>query len=203
MNTEPWIMNPDLTWEKIKVIADLICTVRSEVIDLHEEDQGDTRLCLGIRAYERARMRIINLANSNVYSWLSILTETGRFTFKIGNTPVRFTRNCPELLPTRKLIVSEEARQFVFDDIYPGYGQSEPIVWFFVVDTPAMVPAETMYLVGYTLNKEIRCQWEIPLEEFVSSGLTLVSNELAQAVEFQPAIISIKKNSHIGQVLNE
>lgn len=203
MNTEPWLMNPDLTREKIKIIADLICTVRSEVIDLHEEDQGDTRLCLGIRAYERARMRIINLANSNVYSWLSILTETGRFTFKIGNTPVRFTRNCPELLPARKLIVSEEARQFVFDDIYPGYGQSEPIVWFFVVDTPAMVPAEAMYLVGYTLNNEIHCQWEIPLEEFVSSSLTLVTNELEQPVEFQPAIVSIKKNSQSGQGLNE
>jgi hypothetical protein len=203
MNTEPWSMNPDLTQDRIKAVADLICTVRSEVIDLHDEEQGDTRLCLGIRAYERARVRIIKLADSNTYPWLSILTETGRFTFKIGNTPVRFTRNSPEQLPARKLIVSEEARQLVFDSIYPGYIQSDPLVWFLVVDTPAMVPAEAMYMVGYTFNNEIQCQWEIPLEEFVSSGLTLVSSGLAQPVEFQPAIISIKRKSQNGLAYNE
>jgi hypothetical protein len=197
MNKEPWLMNPDLTQDRIKVIADLICTVRSEVIELHDAVQGDTRLCLGIRAYERARTRIINLAKSNVYPWLSILTEKGRFTFKIGGTPVRFTRNSPEHLPSNKLIVSEEARQFVFGDICPGFSQleTEPVVWFFVVDTPAMIPAEAMFMVGYTLNNEIKCQWEIPLEEFVPTGLTVISDDLVQPVELPPATIAIKRKS--------
>lgn len=203
MNTKPWSMNPNLTEDRIKIIANLICTVRSEVVDLHDEELGDTRLSLGTRAYECSRTRIISLANGNIHPWLSILTERGRFTFKIGDTPVRFTRNNPKYLPANKLIVAEEARQFVFADILPGFGQSEPIIWFFVIDTPALVPAEAMYMVGYTPNNEIQCQWEIPLEEFVPIGLSLVTNELPQPVEFQPAIVSIKRKSQITKVNDE
>jgi len=86
MERLPWEINPDLTEERIKVIADLICTVRTEVVDLHDEQLGDTRLSLGTRAYECCRTRIISLAESQIHTWLGIINQEGRFTFKIGNT---------------------------------------------------------------------------------------------------------------------
>lgn len=203
MKSLPWEINTDLTQDRIKIIANLICQVRTDVIDRHDEALGDTRLSLGTRAYECCRTRIIALANSKMHDWLDTVTDEGRFTFRIGNTPVRFTRNTPENLPNRKLIVSEEAQQLLFFDIDPDFGTKETLIWFFIIDTPYMVPVETMYMVAYTQNKEIRCQWEIPVEEVVPLGLTLVNDTVPQPVELPPAIVTAKADEWIASDINE
>jgi len=194
MNNLPWEHSPDLSEDKIKGIAQLIQTVRSEIVDLHDEILGDTPLSLGTRAYECCRSRIIALAKSNSCPWLSILTEEGRFTFQIGKTPVRFTRNDPKDLPSKKLIPSQETiKQLRFFDIDSDFGENSYTRWFFVVDTPYKVPAENIFFVGYRGESgEIVCQWTIPLEESVYMGLSLVGANLPQPVELPPAPVMLK-----------
>jgi hypothetical protein len=158
--------NPDLNKDRIIKIASFIIEIRGEVIERHDKELGDTPLSLGMRAYECCRSRIITLADSGRWSWLSNLTPRGRFTFRIGDTPVRFVRNNPRQLPDNKMIVSPEAqRQMSLFKVGSGYSA---LRWFFVFDTYYKNPGDLAYFVGYDEYKNIECLWQIPLEEKVS-----------------------------------
>ena len=163
MKTTPWDMNPDLKKQRITEVAEFICEVRGEVIDCHDEIMGDTRLSLGMRAYECCRTRLISEVEQGTWPWLSILNSEGRFTFLIGETPVRFIRTDPENLPSEKLIPSPEGsiQMSLFQD---DFKYSE-IRWFFVIDTFYKNVADNMYFVGYDPYGNIQCKWNIPLEE--------------------------------------
>ncbi len=187
----PWKLNSDLTKDRISNIAALIAKKRGEVIDLHDEILGDTPLVLGVRCYECCRTEIIYTANElKTWSWLSILTPEGRFTFCIGNTPVRFTRNDPKDLPDKKLVTSFETQKQM-----DWINESNPfaeIRWFIVFDTFFKKPADAVYCVGYTENNEIICQWQIPLEDKVTL-ISEVNAPLPQPVNVEAAPIKLKR----------
>ncbi len=189
MRTNPWNLNPDLKEEQIVEIGNLIADVRGEVIDLHDEALGDTRLSLGMRAYECCRSRIIAESNHATWPWLSILTATGRFTFAINGTPVRFVRNDPEQLPSDKLVPSEETLHQM--TLFPDDALDANVRWFFVIDTFYKNVADNMYFVGYNPHGEIICQWDIPLESKAVS-LVAIDDESAAPVEIQSAPIKVK-----------
>lgn len=185
MHTKPWDLNPDLSEGRLIALASFIANVRSEVIELHDESLGDTRLSLGMRAYECCRSRISEVAGSSDFSWLSILEPEGRFTFAMGVTPVRFTRNNPKQLPGRKLVVSLSAmKQMSLLDPEPH----AEVRWFFVFDSVA----DAAYFVGYSEFGEIVCQWEIPVELGVVV-LTDITSSLPDAVELEEPTIDVKK----------
>jgi hypothetical protein len=193
MKDLPWELNSDLTKDRILAIANFIAEIRNEVIELHDEELGDTRLSLGMRAYERSRTRIIELAQKGEYSWLSILNSEGRFTFSIGDTPVRFTRNEVKYLPNRKLVVSENAmEQMTLLDVQP-YSR---LRWFVVFDTHYKSAADAVYFVGYSEIGEVICNWQIPLE----SSVTLIADVVKsapEAVQLDKPLIGIRKTKEL------
>lgn len=108
---DPWDIVPELTPERIMQVASLIRSVRDDVIDLHNEELGDTARSTGLRAYECCRQQIIwATLDSENWSWLGMLKDDGRFTFSIGGVPVRMYRGSPRLrvndvkLPVQKHI---------------------------------------------------------------------------------------------------
>jgi hypothetical protein len=187
MNEMPWKLNSDLAKERLITIASIIAKKRGEVIDLHDELLGDTPRALGMRCYECCRTAIIR-ASSDL-PWLHILTHEGRFTYRIGNTPARFSRNDPEDLPNKKLITSFEAEKQMdwLNETYP-YAM---IRWFIVFDTHFKSPADAVYCVGYTKTNEIICQWQIPLEDKVTL-ISEVNSPLPQAVDIPAVHLKIK-----------
>lgn len=195
MTEKPWGINPDLKEDRIITLAQVIAEVRGEVIDRHDEELGDTRLSLGMRCYECCRTRLIRLADSKQLSWLAILNKTRRFTFLIGNTPVRFIRYDPKNLPWTKMIPSEyAARQFNLLNLL-GYKQYSDLIWYFVFDTEYNHPADRIYFVGYRRNKdkskEIVCKYQISLEDKKCLLFEVNAPEL-QPVEVAEAPISLK-----------
>ncbi|WP_417453651.1 hypothetical protein [Kiloniella sp.] len=190
MTKLPWEINADLTRDRIIEVGLLLAEVRGEVIDRHDVSLGDTRLSLGMRAYECCRTRIISQVDQYTWPWLFVLTKEGRFTFQIGDTPVRFVRNEPENLPSDKLIPSEETlvQMNLFADDIP-YAE---IRWFYVIDTYYKSPADNMYFVGYDEHGIIVCKWDIPLEK-KTALLAEVENQQSKAVEIDKAPIKLKK----------
>lgn len=168
-------------------LAQLIIQVRGEVIDRHEPEIGDTRLALGMRAYECCRSRITSKANGGECSWLSIITPQQRFTFAIDGVPVRFSRNDPDQLPDRKLVPSVEAgiQMTMFDNDYSN------LRWFLVIDTVYDLPAEHVYFVGYNEFKDIVCKWEIPLTDTVSA-MADINLDKPQPINIPPAKVKLK-----------
>lgn len=67
MHDQPWLLAPQLKKEYLQQIANLLVQVRGEIIDRHEPEIGDTRLSLGMRAYECCRMRIIYKDDERVW----------------------------------------------------------------------------------------------------------------------------------------
>ncbi len=189
MHEEPWKLAPQLKKEYIQQLALLITHVRGEVIDRHEPELGDTRLSLGMRAYECCRSRIKFKDANGDWPWLSIVTDEGRFTFAIENIPVRFSRNDPKHLPDRKLIPSQEGYEQMC--LFERVSEFAHIRWFLIIDTPYDTPVEHAYFVGYNECKDIICKWEIPLSDQVPV-ISGVENDKPQAVEVPPAKAKLK-----------
>ena len=57
-NFEPWRKYPDLTRDRLSVIATMIRDVRHGCVLLHDPDEGDGPWSLGCRAYERICLAI-------------------------------------------------------------------------------------------------------------------------------------------------
>lgn len=189
MQQVPWELNSDLSEDRLIEMANFITGVRDDVIELHDDELGDTRLSLGMRAYECCRTRIIDASKDGIFPWLSILTPEGRFTFAIGNTPVRFTRNDPKYLPDRKLVVSENALEQM--SLFGGQPYAE-IRWFFVFDTHYKSAADAVYFIGYNELGNIDCQWQIPIEDSVTL-ISEVSDSMPQAVELEKPLVGVKR----------
>lgn len=190
MTSRPWNINSDLKEDRLIAVAQFIASVRNEVIDRYDQDLGDTRLSLGMRAYECCRTRIKEVAESNEFPYLSILTPEGRFTFSIDGTPVRFTRNDPECLPGRKVIVSQAAMQQM--QMFSDKNPYSNVRWFFVFDTDFKSAADAVYFVGYSELGEIVCQWQIPMEDSVTL-ISDTSDKLSSPVKQDKPVVKIKK----------
>lgn len=189
MHEEPWQLAPQLQKERLLQLAHLLVQVRGEVIDRHEPEIGDTRLSLGMRAYECCRSQIIFKYYEGVWPWLSILTEQGRFTFAVGGVPVRFSRNDPNHLPDRKLIPSREG--FEQMKMFESQNDFSHLRWFLVIDTPYDTPVESAFFIGYSETNEIVCKWDIPIADQVPV-LSEVDDKKPQAVKVPPAKPKLK-----------
>ena len=163
MHEEPWLLAPQLQKERLQIIANLLIQVRGEVIERHEPEIGDTRLSLGMRAYECCRTRIIRMDIEGNFPWLSVPTPQGRFTFAFDGMPLRFSRNDPKQLPDRKLIPSDEG--LIQMSMFADSNEFANLRWFLVIDTPYDLPVEHAYFIGYSESNEIVCKWEIPLSD--------------------------------------
>lgn len=200
METKPWDLAEDLSEEQLIEIAGFIAKVRGEVIELRNEELGDSLLVLGLRNYECCRVRLIREVKKETWPWLSILTAKGRFTFQIGNTPIRFVRNSPEELPDHKLITSVETNQQM--SFLASVSEYSHLIWYFVFDTEADNPADTVYFVGYTDRNEIICQWKIPLEDHITLLHSINSVE-SEAKQLSPALVKPKKRKKEVEQNNE
>jgi hypothetical protein len=101
---QPWSKYPDLTKERLSVIAGIIRRVRIETLALHDRGGGDNQWSLGCRIYSRTCHALREA--SSLYEWLTILpeTETLRFSFAIGYVSFRFYRGKPDDPPERYLM---------------------------------------------------------------------------------------------------
>ncbi|MCH1928757.1 hypothetical protein L9G16_01025 [Shewanella sp. A25] len=188
---DPWDIAPGLTPERIKRVASLIRSVRDDVIDLHDEELGDTARATGLRAYECCRQQIIWATfDSENWPWLGIIKDDGRFTFSIGGIPVRIYRGSPKSPGKRRQIACPEAHRqmtFLFEDI----GESSYIRWLFAIEVDADRYVERITLTGY-LNEQQVSSYEVPLNQPVPV-LSKVTETLPEPAKLNKAKVSVKK----------
>jgi len=104
---KPWLKYPELTPERLSMVAALIREVRDHAALLRDPASGDRPWGFGCRAYERTCFAIEEAAKRN--PWLTILPDKEkplRFTFSIGHVPMRFYHGAPDDPPNRYLAVS-------------------------------------------------------------------------------------------------
>lgn len=159
---EPWNKYPDLTGERLSVLAAEIRRVRRECAALYEPEKGDGRWSLGCRVYERTFFAIVQLASA--FDWLTINPELQalRFSFAVGSVPLRFYKGDPNDPPSRYLELTEGEQnhhQYCFE--FEGLPSVDTILRL-AVDVDAAHEAAAVYLVEIDEFKEVTGKYRIP-----------------------------------------
>lgn len=99
----PWNTYPGLALERLVIVANVVRVARTEAIDEHRPDKGETNWSLGVRQFERQNSAIAWAAQSN--SWLTVISGVGggpvQFVFAIGGHSIRVCRGGPDEVPVR------------------------------------------------------------------------------------------------------
>jgi hypothetical protein len=106
-NFVPWEKYPELTQERLCMLASVIRAAREGAVQRHDPTAGDGPWGLGCSAHERTQFAIKKAARN--YSWLTITEDKEkplRFAFAIGHVPFRIYRGDPEDPPSRYLAAS-------------------------------------------------------------------------------------------------
>jgi hypothetical protein len=183
---EPWKTYPSLTLERLSQIASIMRDVRNSTADLHDPAGGDNSWSLGCRVYARTLARLRDEAL--VLKWLRILPETQalRFTFAIGNTPIKFFKGAADDVPSRSLIQSySELRQmrlaFEFEKAPSN------LMVRFAIETDSFGATSSITLVEVDDEGTARRIYQIPLR-----GTNVVTLQ-PKPISIAPPMVRVKK----------
>ncbi|OAZ69027.1 hypothetical protein SRCM100623_02333 [Acetobacter pasteurianus] len=182
----PQDYHPDLTEERLILVAQAIAQGRANAVMHHIPEIGDTGWTLGSRGFGCCRKAIEDLAN--IESWLQIEDSSLHFVFKIGSATVRFYRGEPDK-PNRRTLrrVNSEILQesFLFAE------EDDDVIFRIAVDTDIEGYADSIYLVCFRGETVVQC-WSIPYkEDAVSIPVVLEDIAKSAGVEVPPAPIGI------------
>ena len=173
-NFEPWRKYPDLTKDRLSVIATIIRDVRHGCVLLHEPAKGDGPWGLGCRAYERTCAAIRKAVIR--YDWLRILPETSSlgFSFAVGNVPFRFYRGDPDELPYHYQLKSygEIHHLQLLLALDTGFQEIDGALRF-AVETDGSQEVSSVTLVEVDRGGNPRDSYQIPFDEGESNVVTI------------------------------
>ena len=169
MDPLPWEIHPDLTSERLEFLARLIHSVRTDAVDAHDPEKGDTAWGLGCRAHERTLFAIVNAAAGIASGWLRVIEPGLHFVFAIGAVPVRFYRGEAEHPPAKSLrrnYPEIQAAQTSFS--LPGFttpASEETAVeylWRIAIETDVEGAVDRVVLIEVADDGATRTVYEIP-----------------------------------------
>jgi hypothetical protein len=199
---KPWDVEPGLKEEYLRIIAEILVRVRSEVAKRQQPAKGDSRYGLGCCTYERTKFTIIELVANRTYSWLS--SFSGRspivpgkavrslsldYAFAVGGCPMRIYRGDHENPPTRQL---ERAKDQL--ELFPDWRPRDGFLWFFVVETDSHGLAVRVVVMQANDAGEIRHPWtalevsaSIPSSD--SSPAASPISSIAEVTDVPPPVV--------------
>jgi hypothetical protein len=181
-NWLPRIDYPDLSRDRLEIVADLMIGARDGVASDHKPDTGESSWSAGVRSYERTEVALINAQPK--YEWLRVVTGAdagpSMFVFKIGLHPIRFLHGTPDDIPAKyeKPVLPEIAEMqhaLALDAALP----QNRILRICVETDP-----QTMKATRVTLAELNKKTGEL-LNEFLIRGVTIVTHP-APVVPFAP-----------------
>jgi hypothetical protein len=157
----PWELHPDLTEERLVKTAKLIARGRDDALARFDPSVGDDGWTLGCRAFQFARFRILEAAETSVFPWLSILDSSKQLIFKIGEVPVRFYHGRADDPSDRTLRQSfPELHQLAFSFYQESEGRD--LAFRFAIDTDSDHEITSIKFVGLRGEAPV-LRWEVPL----------------------------------------
>ena len=171
---EPWVAYPPLTRGRLSAVATILRDVRQKTVAKHESEGGDSEWSLGCRIYSRSCFAITQAASN--CDWLTILPEkeTLRFTFAIGNTPLRFYKGTADDPPGKYVETTfGELRQQQLTLEIDGVSLTE-VVLRLAIETDAARLASRVILVEMNESGTITNTYEIPFDAEGSNVVPLV-----------------------------
>jgi hypothetical protein len=158
MSKRPWEFHPDLSRDRLQLIAEVLRHVRTATIPLHDPGGGDTPWILGCRIYGRSA-DILHRTGPQLWDWFRVIKPPLEFVFTVGDVPMRFCRDDPDYPDAQHLRVTEveaEQHELAFGD------NSVDLIWRIVVEANPAGEAETVAVIGATRGGDVRCKYVVP-----------------------------------------
>lgn len=186
----PWEYHPDLTAERLGVIAQLIRQGRNDALDRHNEDIGDDAWLLGCSAYQFGRFRILNAMDGGEYLWLNVIDRSLQFIFQVGQIPVRFYKGEADdpNERTRRRTYAE------FDQLALLFGQDDDanLLYRFAVETDFDGAISAIKFVGLRGEVPAFC-WEVPNDNLGISVLPITELP-SEGVELPAPVVRLPQD---------
>ncbi|AGG31081.1 hypothetical protein ABM011_15690 [Morganella morganii] len=149
----PWEFHPQLTAERLSVIAEILLKVQEDTHDLLssiDDDNYSRATC----TFARQKNRIKRLCLSKKYSWLGLINPNNDYTITIGGIPIRsFTDD-----PTNPQRANFFRRNCVDQLFAPE--DTIPTIWRFVAEKPEFEgEGGRVHFAGYNVLGEVLSLW--------------------------------------------
>lgn len=189
---KPWEVHPDLSEDRLKLLASITRRIRHDALEEHQPERGDTNWGLGCRVHERTCFTIKVAAESGNYPWLKVLDPSLHFVFQIGRVPVRFYHGDAErqnLRSAQRRYPELQAQQAAFD--FKADYELADWRWRIVVEThpDGTVMREVMVQLDERGNP--RNPWPIP-EDGTVTTLAAVIPIKKEGVDLPPPEVKPK-----------
>lgn len=185
----PWDYHPDLTAERLSIVAQFIVEGRHAAVERYDEEAGDNGWTLGCRAFQFARARILRAIDNNIHPWLSAIDRSLQLIFKIGEVPVRIYRGDADEPTDRTLRQTfSELRQLglLFDE----QDQGRDLAYRFAVETDIDGTVIRVNFVGLRGESAI-LNWEVPIDSF-GRPVGTVGRPATEAVELPAPQVGVR-----------
>lgn len=192
-DSTPSQVHPDLTNERLSILARVITDVRLDAAETHEPDKGDTAWGFGTRACER-QIHAIRKA-SEVYPWLRIINPGRQFVFQIGAVPARIykgTPSHPRFRTLQQTYPEIRAQQAAF----AGIGYDRDWLWRLVIETHPDGTVDQVWAVQIaqdTKRWETNVVWAIPLSTPVKKLTALADPRPGKELPAVPVRLKSRK----------
>lgn len=141
--------------------------------------------------FGRSKNRLIDMALSGQYDWMSLKHAGMDVTFNIGCVPCRFFRDDPSSPEKAGFF-----RRNVVDDLF-AVDEQHPVMWRFVVEKALTEDDEDqVFFVGYNVYQEKVSEW---MYRAAAPTLYAVDKEAIAAVEIPPAFVDVRENDRTDQ----
>jgi hypothetical protein len=155
---KPWDIEPSLTEERLRLLAEFLMTIGMECFLLHDTKAGDGGWALGCRTFQRVCNRLIEKSASQAWPWLRARRQRSdlEFSLMVGSVLLRYFRGDADNPNQIQLIRAEEnlkAFGFLMDDPDNAFS------WFIIVERdPAGRPLRVVVEQANS-NGETRYPW--------------------------------------------
>lgn len=183
MLSKPWQSYPDLTEERLNIIAEGLLNIRH---DTHAElaTQLDDNYIRGCATFGRQRQYLIQLAQSGRYDWLTLASPAMDTTINIGAIPVRFFTDDHDSPKKRGFFRRNEVDQLFSSD------DQKAVMFRFVVEPAVTEEGEDqVFFLGYNVFQEIVVEWR---HNPMPAVLHAVDGGAPQAVVQPDAAVELK-----------
>jgi len=193
-STEPWLISPALTPERLFRLARIAVRIRQRLAELHEPDEGDSDWTFGCRAYGRTCFAYDRFAKSGEDPGMVVKREVLKCRMSFDGEPITFYRGDAEHPPARVLQrglknLMNQTRMAFYEERLAE--QDEGWFWLLAIDTKSDGTVLTVGVVQANADGEIRNPWLIPLDAPVAvvSSVTPMQRD---AIKLPPPPVELK-----------
>ena len=149
----PWTFHPQLTEERLSIIAEALLKVQEDTHELLSSSLDDnyTRATC---TFGRQKNRIVKLCMSKKYDWLGLSNPNNDYTITIGGIPIRSFSDDPTNPKKANFFRKNSVDQLFASEV------TIPTIWRFVVEKPEFEgEGGRVHFAGYNALEEMLSLW--------------------------------------------